>query len=180
MASFYGILHAMKTQEVEKLDLQYKVGSEIVYPLHGVGRIQAIEDRLFQTKKLLYYIIYIEASDMTFMVPVDKAEELGIRAIVNAEESEKALKLISEEYQPLPSDWKIRYQMNLDLLKSGNILDIAVVVRTLFRRSKIKELPILERKLFDNALKLLVDEISFSLNMEKDEVEKLVYKKMED
>jgi CarD family transcriptional regulator len=69
--------------------------------------------------------------------------------------------------------------MNLDLLKSGSVLDIATVVRTLYHRSKIKELPILERKLFDSALRLLIDEISFSMNKEKDEVEELIYSKME-
>ena len=116
---------------------------------------------------------------MTIMVPVDKADELGIRAIVNKKEAQKALQLISEEYEPVSADWKLRYQMNLDLLKKGSVLDIATVVRTLYHRSKVKELPILERKLYDNALKLLVDEISSSLSKEKKEVEELVYKKME-
>ena len=69
--------------------------------------------------------------------------------------------------------------MNLDLLKSGSVLDIATVVRTLYHRSKIKELPILERKLFDDALKILVDETSFSLDMTKEEVEQLIFSKLE-
>lgn len=158
---------------------QYKVNDKIVYPLHGVGKIDNIEKRPFQGEMLLYYIIYIEVSDMTFMVPVDKADELGIRPIVSPKESKKALKLISEEYEPIPSDWKIRYQMNLDLIKSGSIIDIAMVVRTLFHRSQIKELPILERKLFDNALRLFVDELSISLNKSKEDVETLIFGKME-
>ena len=94
-------------------------------------------------------------------------------------ESKKALKLISEEYEPIPTDWKIRYQMNLDLIKSGSIMDIALVVRTLFHRSQIKELPILERKLFDNALRLFVDELSISLNKSKEDIETLIFGKME-
>ena len=157
----------------------FKVDQEVVYPPQGVGKVQKIEKREFKEEMLLYYIIYLEVSDMTVMVPVDKAEELGIRAIVSKPESEKALKLISEDYEPVSTDWKLRYQMNLDLLKSGSVMDIATVVRTLYHRSKIKELPILERKLFDNALKLLVDEVSFSLHKTKEDVEALVFSKLE-
>ena len=138
-----------------------------------------IEKKLFKEEEVLYYIIYLEVSDMTIMVPVDKAEELGIRAIVSSKESMKALDLVSQDYEPVTADWKMRYQMNLDLLKSGSVHDIATVVRTLYHRSKIKELPILERKLFDSALKLLVDEVSFSLNKSKSEVEELIFSKLE-
>jgi CarD family transcriptional regulator len=157
---------------------KYKVGQEIVYPLQGVGHIRAIEERPFREKKLLYYIVYLEVSDMTIMVPIDKADDLGIRAIVGKKEAQKALRLIAEEFEPIPADWKLRYQMNLDLLKKGSILDIANVVRALYHRSRIKELPILERKLYDSALRLLIDEISFSLLRGKEEVEELVFAKL--
>jgi len=162
-----------------KTKLKYKSGQEIVYPLQGVGHIQNIEERPFRDGKLLYYIVYIEVSDMTIMVPVNRADELGIRAIVSKKESQKALKLIAEDYEPIPTDWKLRYQMNLDLLKKGSILDIATVVRALYHRSRIKELPILERKLYDSALNLMVSEISFSIDKSKEEVELLIMSKME-
>jgi CarD family transcriptional regulator len=110
---------------------------------------------------------------------VERADELGIRPIVDKRQAQKALRLISEDYEPIPADWKLRYQMNLDLLKKGSVLDIATVVRALYHRSRIKELPILERKLYDNALRLLVDEVSFSLDKSKIEVEALVMSKLE-
>jgi CarD family transcriptional regulator len=159
--------------------LPFKKNQQVVYPLQGVGKILSIEERLFKDEKVLYYVIYLEVSDMTVMVPASKAVGLGIRAIVSKKEAEKALNFIAEDYDPAPTDWKLRYQMNLDLLKQGSVVDIAKVVRTLYHRSKIKELPILERKLFDNALKLLVDEVSFSLNLKKDEVEQLIFGKLE-
>jgi len=167
------------TKKASSPKTAFKLNQEIVYPLQGVGKITSIEEKKFKDDMLLYYIIYLEVSDMTVMIPVDKAEEIGIRAIVSKSESQKALKLITEDYEPVSSDWKMRYQMNLDLLKSGSVMDIATVVRTLYHRSKIKELPILERKLFDSALKLLVDEISFSLEKPKDEVEALIFSKLE-
>ncbi|MDR1626173.1 MAG: CarD family transcriptional regulator [Spirochaetia bacterium] len=160
-------------------NLPFKKNQQVVYPLQGVGKILSIENRIFKDKKTPYFIIYLEVSDMTVMVPVEKAVGLGIRAIVSKKEAEKALNFISEEYEAAPTDWKLRYQMNLDLLKQGSVIDIAKVVRTLYHRSKVKELPILERKLFDNALKLLVDEISFAIGAKKGEVEQLIFGKLE-
>jgi CarD family transcriptional regulator len=157
----------------------FVVDQRIVYPSQGVGRIMEIREKSFRDSTVLYYIIYLEFSDMTVMVPVDKAVELGIRAIVPKAEAEKALVFISEEYAPIPSDWKLRYQMNLDLLKKGSVLDIAAVVRSLYHRSKIKELPILERKLYDSALNLLQDEISFSLDKSKEEIAELIRARLE-
>ena len=163
---------------IPRSKLRYKKNQQIVYPLQGVGKVVSIEQRPFRATRLLYYIIYLEVSDMTVMVPVERADELGIRPIVDKRESQKALKLISEDYEPIPADWKLRYQMNLDLLKKGSVLDIATVVRALYHRSRIKELPILERKLYDNALRLMVDEISFSLDKSKTEVEELVMSRL--
>ena len=166
-------------KSTRKRRLQYKVGQQLVYPLQGVGQVRNIEERPFRDQTLLYYVVYLEVSDMTIMVPVDKADELGIRAIVPRTEARSALTLIGEDYEPIPTDWKLRYQMNLDLLKAGAVSDIATVVRALYHRSRIKELPILERKLYDNARSLLVDELSFSLGKDKAKVEELINSRLE-
>ncbi|HAE21083.1 MAG TPA: CarD family transcriptional regulator [Spirochaetaceae bacterium] len=157
----------------------FDVGQRIVYPSQGVGKIIDLQDKSFKDNSILYYTIYLEFSDMTVMVPVDKAIELGIRAIVSKAEAERAMDFIAEEYAPIPTDWKLRYQMNLDLLKKGSVMDIASVVRSLYHRSKIKELPILERKLYDSALNLLQDEIAFSLGKSKDEIGELIRSRLE-
>jgi len=157
----------------------FKLNEQVVYPLQGVGSIISIDQRLFKDKQIWYYTIYFEISDMTTMVPVDKAVELGIRAIVPREEAEKALILVGESYEAAPADWKLRYQINHDLLKQGSVIDIATVVRTLYHRSKVKELPVMERKLYDSAIKLLVDEVSLSLGLPKKEVETLIFNKLE-
>ncbi len=157
----------------------FKVKQQVVYPLQGVGQVIDIIEMEFKGEPVLYYVVYIPVSDMTVKLPVDKAEGLGIRAIVPKEEAESALDLFTQEHEPIPADWKMRYQMNLDLLKKGSIHDIASVVRTLYQRKKVKELPIMERKLYDSALRLLVDEVSFSLGMTTDEVEELVFSKLE-
>ncbi len=157
----------------------FKVNQKIVYPSQGVGKILEIKQKPFKEEMVLYYVIYLEVSDMTVMVPVAKAEELGIRAIVSKDEAKKALELISQEFEPIPSDWKLRYQINLDLLKKGSVIDIATIVRSLYHRSKVKELPILERKLYDSARKLLEDEITFALDLPRSEVEALIHTHLE-
>jgi CarD family transcriptional regulator len=160
-------------------ETKFKIGQEIVYPVQGVGLIRGIEERSFKGKTISYYNIYLSASDMTTLIPVSKADDLGLRPIVPKEEAEQALTIIAESFEPLQGDWKTRYQTNHDLLKQGSVIDIATVVRALYHRSKVKELPVMERKLFDNALKLLIDEIAYSLNKKGREVELLIFSKLE-
>jgi CarD family transcriptional regulator len=158
---------------------EFQLNQKIVYPSQGVGVIDAIEERDFKGEKKQYYVVSVEVSDMTIMVPVDKARELGLRPVVDAEEARRAIDYIGEEFEPNPSDWKLRYQMNLDLLKKGTITDIAAIVRSLYHRSKVKELPIMERKLYDSAQRLLEDEICLAMNISKEEVGALIHEKLE-
>ncbi|MDR2433727.1 MAG: CarD family transcriptional regulator [Treponema sp.] len=157
----------------------FQINQKVVYPSQGVGMIQSIVQKKFRDSKIPYYVIYLEVTDMTIMVPVDKAAELGIRPTVSRDEALKAMELIGEDYEPIPSDWKMRYQMNLDLLKKGSVKDIASIVRSLYHRSKVKELPILERKLYDSALKLLEDEVAISLRKSREEVENMIFARLE-
>jgi len=157
----------------------FVVDQKVVYPSQGVGVIKSIVNKKFKDSKIPYYIIYLEVTDMTIMVPVDKAVELGIRSTVSRDEANKALDLLSEDYDPIPTDWKMRYQMNLELLKKGSIRDIASIVRSLYDRSKVKELPIQERKLYDSAMRLLEDEISISLKKPKEDVQSMILARLE-
>ena len=171
---FFSILKLMS-----RAAKKFQVDQRVVYPSQGVGVITSIEEKSFKDNIIPYYVIYLEVSDMTIMVPIDKAAGLGIRAIVPKDEATKALELISEDYEPIPSDWKLRYQTNMDLLKKGSVMDIATIVRSLYHRSKVKELPIQERKLYDTALKLLEDEVSCSLRKPKEEVENMIFARLE-
>ncbi len=158
---------------------KFKIDQKVVYPSQGVGIVKDVFEKAFKDNKVLYYKIYIEASDMVVMVPVENAENLGIRQIVSAKEAQEALNLLSDDFEPITSDWKLRYQMNLDLLKKGTVKDIATIVRCLYNRSKVKELPILERKLYDSAKKLLEDEIAYALGKTSKEIEAEIHTKLE-
>lgn len=158
---------------------EFTVNQTIVYPSQGVGKIIDVFKREFKGEMVYHYKIYIEVSDMNVIVPVDNAKVLGIRAIVSKQEAKKALDSISDDYEPPTSDWKLRYQQNLDLLKKGTIGDIAAIVRCLYHRSKVKELPILERKLYESAKTLLENEIAEAYGISAKEVEVMLHAKLE-
>jgi CarD family transcriptional regulator len=158
---------------------KFKINQKVVYPSQGVGIVKEVFEKTYKDQTTPYYKIYIEASDMVVMVPVENAENLGIRQIVSAKEAQEALNLLSDDFEPITSDWKLRYQMNLDLLKKGTVKDIATIVRCLYNRSKVKELPILERKLYDSAKKLLEDEIAYALGKSSKEIEAEIHTKLE-
>lgn len=164
--------------KIEKTN-QYEIGQYVVYPLQGVGVVKNIEEKTLGDKTLNYYIIYIKVSDMTIMIPIDKAQELGLRSIVDKKAATLAIENIAKIKENVPVDWKQRYQMNIDFLKDGSIEAIAKVVKILYTRSKIKELPVQERKLYDNALRLLIDESSLSIEKDRDEIEALIFSKLE-
>ncbi|MGQ9615767.1 MAG: CarD family transcriptional regulator [Spirochaetota bacterium] len=157
----------------------YSLGAKVVYPLHGVGVIDSIEDKTVLGEKRSYYVIRLTISDMTVMIPVDKSEELGLRLIVSDKEANKALKLIGAHSTEMEEDWKSRYQHNFEKIKSGSILNVAEVVRNLFHRNKVKELSIMEKKLYENAYRLLVDEISYVKDMQREEVQNIVSEGLE-
>ena len=157
-----------------EVQTQFQIGEHVVYPLQGVGIIKDIRERVVRDVPVLYYVIYIDMSDMTVSIPVDKVSESGVRAIVSQADALAALESISSKYEPVSIDWKARYQMNVDLIKEGSIFSIAKVVQGLYHRSKIKELPVQERKLFDNAKSLLIDECSYALGKDKKDIEKTI------
>lgn len=162
-------------------EIKFKIGQKIVYPLQGVGEIVQIDEQMFKDELTPYYTIYIPVSDMTVMIPVVNTEVLGIRALVTREEAQKTLDTIAPPSGPANSDWKERYQGNMDMLKTGNIDDIAAVVSALYCRSKNKPqpLPIMERKQYDSALKLLIDELSLALDMDKEDIKEQIFAKLE-
>ncbi len=158
---------------------EFSINEKVVYPSQGVGEIKEIFEKTVQDKTVKYYKIYLEVSDMNVMVPVENAKMLGIRKIVSAEAAQKSLEMLGQPVESVTSDWKLRYQMNLDLLKKGSIEDITNIVRCLYHRSKVKELPIQERKLYDTARKLLTDEIAIALGLDVKDVESMLHAKLE-
>ncbi len=153
----------------------FKVGDAVVYPMQGVGCILARETR----REREYYRVQITASDMDVLLPVDNASALGLRHLASITEAKKALSSLSEKRESRGMDWKQRLLMNQELMKEGTLSSVAKVVNSLYRRSKVKELPVQERKLYDNALAILVDESSSVLGIGTEEMKKKIFAKLE-
>jgi CarD family transcriptional regulator len=152
----------------------YKVGDKIVYPMHGVGNIDAIERKQVLNKRDEFYIITIVNSGMKVMIPVKNADSIGIRSIIQKKEISKVITVLKKTNQITEEDWKLRYQNNIDKIKSGSILKVAEVLRDLYQRGKEKDLSIMERKLYENAYQFVIYEIAFAKNVDVEESGNLV------
>ncbi len=152
----------------------FKVGDKIVYPMHGVGIIEAIEKKVVLGKRDRFYLITIINSGMKVMIPVEKAETIGIRAIIPKREVNKVLDLLRVKEFITEDDWKLRYQGNIDKVKSGSIYEVGEVARDLYKRGKEKELSIMERKLYENAYQLVIHEIALAKDINIEEAGNLV------
>lgn len=148
----------------------FETGSMVVHPLHGAGVIELIEEKevLGQIRK--YYVIKISSSNMRVMVPVNSAEKVGLRIIIDEKEVNKVLEVLKGDADENIVDWKMRYSINLDKIKSGSIYKVAEVARALSIRSKERGLSSGEKRLFDSACQLIISELAFAKNMKIEEV----------
>ncbi len=137
----------------------FQIGDNIVYPMHGAGVIEAIEEKEIHGETHSYYVIKIPENNMKVMIPIDKIPKLRIRSIVDTTTLSDVLCMLSNGVTEAAVPWKQRYQRNLDKLKTGEILDGAEVIRDLVFLNKEKSLNSSEKQLLDNAKKILISEL---------------------
>jgi len=154
----------------------YKVGDNVVYPMHGVGKIEAIEKKKILNKTTKYYIIKSLQGNIKFMVPVDKADEIGVRPVIDKKSVNKVLNILKKKKVKYEDDWKTRYQSNTDKIKSGSIFEIAEVVRDLYNKNKEKELSLMEKKMYETVLNQIILEISIAKKIDYSKAEKIINK----
>lgn len=155
----------------------FNIGDKIVYPMHGAGTIDAIEEKNILGEKHNYYIIKMPG-EVKVMVPTDKAEEVGVRNIINKEEAAKVMSVLGENETEMSTNWNKRYRDNMDKMKSGDIYEVADVVRNLSFKQKEKGLSTGEKKMLNNAKQILVSELVLAEHASQEEVEKLVDNKI--
>lgn len=155
----------------------YNVGDEVVYPMHGAGRIVAIEEREVMEEKQSYYILEMPG-EVKVMIPTATAEEHGIRSVINKEEAQKVMSVLEQDETEMEKNWNKRYRDNMDKMKSGDIYEVADVVRNLSFKQKEKGLSTGEKKMLSNAKQILVSELVLAEHASQEEVEKLVDNKI--
>jgi len=152
----------------------YEVGDKIVYPMYGAGVIESIEEKEFLGEKCKYYIMKMPFGEMKLMIPINKAGSIGIRAVVDKSVADRVLNSLEEKNVEQTSNWNKRYRENMIKIKSGNVFDVAEVVKTLIIRERQKGLSTGERKMLNSAKKILISELVFAENMEPDEIENII------
>lgn len=155
----------------------FNIGDKIVYPMHGAGVIDAIEEKDILGEKQSYYILKMPG-EVKVMVPVNKAEQVGVRNIIDKSSADKVFSVLSQDETEMEKNWNKRYRDNMDKLKSGDIYEIADVVRNLSFKHKEKGLSTGEKKMLENAKQILVSELVLAEQSNKDEMEELVDNKI--
>ena len=155
----------------------FSVGDKIVYPMHGAGTIDAIEEKNILGENQAYYIIKMPG-EVKVMVPTAKAEQIGVRNIIGKEEAEKVISILGEDETEMSQNWNKRYRDNMEKMKSGDVYEIADVVRNLAFKQKEKGLSTGEKKMLSNAKQILVSELVLAEHASQEEVEELIDNKI--
>ena len=150
---------------------------KIVYPMHGAGTIDAIEENDILGEKQNYYIIKMPG-EVKVMVPISKAGDIGVRSVIDKTEAGKVLEVLEANETEMSNNWNKRYKENMEKMKSGSIYEVADVVRNLSYKQKEKGLSTGEKKMLNNAKQILVSELVLAEHASENEVENLVENKI--
>jgi CarD family transcriptional regulator len=161
----------------------YKIGDRIVYPMHGAGEIEGIEEKTVMGELRRYYILKVPFGDMRIMIPcqsgVNEEENCGIRNIIDRRELKGVEKSLKKDSTEMNGNWNRRFRENTEKLKTGELSDVCEVVRNLMRADKIKKLSTGEKKMLSNARQILISELILVSDKNEDEIniyiDKLVF-----
>lgn len=155
----------------------FNVGDKIVYPMHGAGTVDSIEERDILGEKQSYYILKMPG-EVKVMVPTARAEEAGVRNIIDKSAADKVFSILEQDETEMEKNWNKRYRDNMDKMKSGDIYEIADIVRNLSFKQKEKGLSTGEKKMLNNAKQILVSELVLAEHSTQEEIEEMVDNKI--
>ena len=149
----------------------FRIGDKIVHPMHGAGVVDEIVQRKVNGVVRDYYTLKLPIGGMLVMIPTDHCEQIGVRAILSGDEAEKVLDQITDVQVEMQSNWNHRYRENMERLKSGDLLEVAKVVKGLVLRENRRGLSNGERKMLHSAKQILVSEIGLAKAISDQEAE---------
>jgi len=156
--------------------LIFEVGDKVVYPNHGVGVIEQISSRTIGLNVLKFYLLRIKASSLRVEVPFHNVEVVGLRPVVKNGEVVKILSFLVDGKCDNHTDWKFRFKENSDKMRTGSLLEVAIVLKGLLLLAKEKPLSFREKKMLERARYLLVTELAMAKNAEEAEIEDMLNK----
>ena len=156
----------------------FNIGDKVVYPMHGAGIIEGIEEKDILGEKQNYYIIKMPG-EVKVMVPTAKAADVGVRDIIDSNTASKVFHVLETNSTEMSMNRNKRYRDNMEKMKSGDIYEVADVVRNLSFKQKEKGLSTGEKKMLLNAKQILVSELTLAENSKKEEIEEMVNSKID-
>ena len=150
----------------------FNIGDKIAHPMHGAGVIDGIEKRNINGIEREYYILKLPVGDMLVMIPTEMSSEIGVRPIVDPEEAENILNSIPDIEINMTANWNKRYRENMLRIKSGNLMEVAAVVKGLMSREAERGLSTGERKMLHSAKQIFISEIVLSQSRSYEDIEK--------
>ena len=151
--------------------IDFEIGDSVVYPHHGAGQVIKKEDKNILGEVKQYLTIKILHNDMTVMVPCENAGKAGLRRIIDEEAIKKVLGVLQDDVSEMPKNWNRRFKHNRDKIKTGDILELAEVVRNLALREHEKGLSTGEKQMFTRAKKILASELMYALDKDEEGAE---------
>ncbi|ERJ82828.1 CarD-like protein [Peptostreptococcaceae bacterium oral taxon 113 str. W5053] len=150
----------------------FNIGDKIVHPMHGAGVIECVEEKDFLGEKKNYYKIKMVLRGIDISIPIDKIEKLGLRSVMDNQTKETVKAILGGRMGDMPENWNQRYRANLELIKTGDVRELAVVVRNLFLLDMEKGLSAGEKKMLNVAKQMMISEIMILENREALEIER--------
>ena len=155
--------------------MPFDVGDKVVYPQHGAAIIERREQRPDpEGNKREYLVLKVAYGDLTLMVPTDNTDEVGLRDVINDEEVEEVFAVLRKKEARMPTNWSRRFKNHAEKLKSGDVYEVAEVVRNLSLRDGDKGLSAGEKRMLQKARQILVSELIFALDVSPEEAEKVL------
>jgi CarD family transcriptional regulator, regulator of rRNA transcription len=151
--------------------IEFELGDNVVYPHHGAGKVEGKEEMEMLGERREYLTIKILHNDMTVKVPTENAGLAGLRRVIDEETVKKVLDVLRDEVSEMPKNWNRRFKHNRDKIKTGDIYELAEVVRNLALRESQKGLSTGEKQMFTRAKKILASELMYALDKDEEEAE---------
>ncbi|NLO93975.1 MAG: CarD family transcriptional regulator [Clostridiaceae bacterium] len=152
----------------------FSIGDKVVYPMHGAGIIESIEEREILGELKKYYVMKIPIGEMKVMIPINNVECIGIRDVIDNKCADSVFKSLEIKSDEQTSNWNKRYRENMDKIKSGDVFEVADVVKHLVLRERNKGLSTGERKMLNSAKQILISELVLAKNMNPNDVEDII------
>jgi CarD family transcriptional regulator len=158
--------------------MEYKIGDKVVYPNHGVGVVEQISYGVLNGRTERYFMIRIMSSGLRVMVPSSNAPAVGLRSVIRSNDAGKVLGFLERGKLNSHHDWKHRFKENSERMRTGSLLEVAVVLKSLVSLSRSKPLSFREKKMLERAKYLLVSEMATARNLTAENAEGLVVKSL--